>query len=420
MKKSKNKIAVAIVIIIVLSIALGRTVFLSLSEEQNIEKDSNGVYANLMKVKKDKLIEELNFIGTVRNDSSSTLSTKITGEINQILINEGDYVEKGDSLLILDKSQLEASMKTILQKENTLNTQISYLKEQISTFYSSNPLMDKIETVENNIEFQERELSKMEKLYEGDAISKTELDKAKHQLNTLKIQKSELKSTADNNFEQLVHEKNMSEKQLEELKSSLDEIELSISNSQLTAPYDGIISQVMVEEGELAMPNKPALIISSTENQKIVINLSEADLKKVKKDTRVEFKIGTNDEIHLGQVTYVSSNVNPATRVGTVEVLINSSKVYSSGSSAEVKFILSEIEDQILIPASSIKTLTDKNVVYIYKEDIVREREIELGRKTGNMYQVLSGLEVGDVIAENNLDSLYDGTSIYTFEEGDF
>jgi hypothetical protein len=43
-----------------------------------------------------------------------------------------------------------------------------------------------------------------------------------------------------------------------------------------------------------------------------------------------------------------------------------------------------------------------------------------LGRKTGNMYQVLSGLEVGDVIAENNLDSLYDGTSIYTFEEGDF
>jgi HlyD family secretion protein len=420
MKKSKNKIAVAIVIIIVLSIALGRTVFLSLSEEQNIEKDSNGVYANLMKVEKDKLIEELNFIGTVRNDSSSTLSTKITGEINQILINEGDYVEKGDSLLILDKSQLEASMKTILQKENTLNTQISYLKEQISTFYSSNPLMDKIETVENNIEFQERELSKMEKLYEGDAISKTELDKAKHQLNTLKIQKSELKSTADNNFEQLVHEKNMSEKQLEELKSSLDEIELSISNSQLTAPYDGIISQVMVEEGELAMPNKPALIISSTENQKIVINLSEADLKKVKKDTRVEFKIGTNDEIHLGQVTYVSSNLNPATRVGTVEVLINSSKVYSSGSSAEVKFILSEIEDQILIPASSIKTLTDKNVVYIYKEDIVREREIELGRKTGNMYQVLSGLEVGDVIAENNLDSLYDGTSIYTFEEGDF
>ncbi|MBG0765555.1 MAG: HlyD family efflux transporter periplasmic adaptor subunit, partial [Tissierellales bacterium] len=183
------------------------------------------------------------------------------------------------------------SMKTILQKENTLNTQISYLKEQISTFYSSNPLMDKIETVENNIEFQERELSKMEKLYEGDAISKTELDKAKHQLNTLKIQESELKSTADNNFEQLVHEKNMSEKQLEELKSSLDEIELSISNSQLTAPYDGIISQVMVEEGELAMPNKPALIISSTENQKIVINLSEADLKKVKKDTRVDFPL---------------------------------------------------------------------------------------------------------------------------------
>ncbi|MFO7886976.1 MAG: efflux RND transporter periplasmic adaptor subunit [Eubacteriales bacterium] len=417
MKKSKNKIAVAIVIIIILSIVLGRTVFLSLSEEQNLEEENTGVYANLIEVEKNKLTEELNFIGTVKSDSSSTLSPKITGEVNEILIDEGDYVKKGDLLLTLDKSQLEASMKTIFQKEITLNTQISYLKEQISTFYNSNPIMDKIRTVESNIAFQESELSKMEKLYEGDAISKTELDKAKHQLDTLKIQKSELNSTADNNYNQLVHEKNMSEKQLQELKSNLEEIELSMSNSQLAAPYDGIISQVMIEEGELAMPNKPAVIISSTENQKIVVNLSEADLKKVKIDTPVEFKIGSEGELQQGRVTFLSSNVNPATRVGSVEIMIDSNKAYSTGSSAEVKFILSEIEDQILISASSVKALTEKNVVYIYKEGTVKEQKVELGKKTGNMYQILSGLEEGDVIAENNLDSLYDGTSIYTFEE---
>src|SRR6056297_775736 len=300
MTKSKNKIAVAIVIIIILSIVLGRTVFLSLSEEQNLEEESTGVYANLIKVEKDKLTEELNFIGTVKSDSSSTLSPRITGEVNEILIDEGDYVKKGDLLLTLDKSQLEASMKTIFQKEITLTIQISYLKEQIATFYNSNPIMDKIKTVEGNIAFQENELSKMEKLYEGDAISKTELDKAKHQLDTLKIQKSELNSTADNNYNQLVHEKNMSEKQLEELKSNLEEIELSMSNSQLAAPYDGIISQVMIEKGELAMPNKPAVMISSTEKQKIVVNLSEADLKKVKIDTPVEYRVGSNDEMQQG------------------------------------------------------------------------------------------------------------------------
>src|SRR6056297_577398 len=246
MTKSKNKIAVAIVIIIILSIVLGRTVFLSLSEEQNLEEESSGVYANLIKVEKNKLTEELNFIGTVNSNSSSTLSPKITGEVSEISINEGDYVKKGDLLLTLDKSQLEASMKTIFQKEVTLNTQISYLKEQISSFYNSNPIMDKIKTVESNIAFQESELSKMEKLYEGDAISKTELDKAKHQLNTLKIQKNELNSTADNTYNQLIHEKNMTEKQLEELKSNLEKVELSMSNSQLTAPYDAIISKVMV------------------------------------------------------------------------------------------------------------------------------------------------------------------------------
>jgi len=419
MTKSKNKIAVAIVIIIILSIVLGRTVFLSLSEEQNLEEESTGVYANLIKVEKDKLTEELNFIGTVNSNSSSTLSPKITGEVSEISINEGDYVKKGDLLLTLDKSQLEASMKTIFQKEVTLNTQISYLKEQISSFYNSNPIMDKIKTVESNIAFQESELSKMEKLYEGNAISKTELDKVKHQLDTLKIQKNELNSTADNTYNQLVHEKNMTEKQLEELKSNLEKVELSMSNSQLTAPYDAIISKVMVEEGELAMPNKPAVMISSIENQKILVNLSESDLKKVRIDTPVEYRVGSNDEMQQGYVTFVSSNVNPATRVGTVEIMIDLNKAYSTGSSAEVKFILSEIENQILIPASSVKILTEKNVVYIYIDGIVKEQEVTLGKKKGNMYQILSGLEEGDVIAENNLDSLYDGTFIYTFEEGE-
>jgi len=419
MTKSKNKIAVAIVIIIILSIVLGRTVFLSLSEEQNLEEESTGVYANLIKVEKDKLTEELNFIGTVNSNSSSTLSPKITGEVSEISINEGDYVKKGDLLLTLDKSQLEASMKTIFQKEVTLNTQISYLKEQISSFYNSNPIMDKIKTVESNIAFQESELSKMEKLYEGNAISKTELDKVKHQLDTLKIQKNELNSTADNTYNQLVHEKNMTEKQLEELKSNLEKVELSMSNSQLTAPYDAIISKVMVEEGELAMPNKPAVMISSIENQKILVNLSESDLKKVRIDTPVEYRVGSDDEMQQGYVTFVSSNVNPATRVGTVEIMIDLNKAYSTGSSAEVKFILSEIENQILIPASSVKILTEKNVVYIYIDGIVKEQEVTLGKKTGNMYQILSGLEEGDVIAENNLDSLYDGTFIYTFEEGE-
>jgi len=419
MTKSKNKIAVAIAIIILLSIVLGRTVFLSLSEEQNLEEESSGVYANLIKVEKNKLTEELNFIGTVNSNSSSTLSPKITGEVSEISINEDDYVKKGDLLLTLDKSQLEASMKTIFQKEITLTTQISYLKEQIATFYNSNPIMDKIKTVEGNIAFQENELSKMEKLYEGNAISKTELDKVKHQLDTLKIQKNELNSTADNTYNQLVHEKNMTEKQLEELKSNLEKVELSMSNSQLTAPYDAIISKVMVEEGELAMPNKPAVMISSIENQKILVNLSESDLKKVRIDTPVEYRVGSNDEMQQGYVTFVSSNVNPATRVGTVEIMIDLNKAYSTGSSAEVKFILSEIENQILIPASSVKMLTEKNVVYIYIDGIVKEQEVTLGKKTGNMYQILSGLEEGDVIAENNLDSLYDGTFIYTFEEGE-
>jgi RND family efflux transporter MFP subunit len=279
--------------------------------------------------------------------------------------------------------------------------------------------MDKIENLKSNIAFQEKEVEKMKKLYEGDAVSKSELDKVIHQFDSLKIQLEEVKSTADSTYNQLVHERNMTSSQLDELEANLEEIELSLENTEIKAPYKGLISQVMIEEGELAMPNKPAVKISSTEKQKIVVKLSEVDLKKIEKNIDVEYKLSGEDQIRTGEVSFISSNVNPVSRVGTVEINIDSSKIYSPGSSAEVNFILLSKKEQILIPASSVKELNEKNVVYIYEDGFVYEQEVELGIKTGNMYQILSGLEEGQTIASNNLDSLYDGTPVYTFDEED-
>jgi RND family efflux transporter MFP subunit len=293
------------------------------------------------------------------------------------------------------------------------------LSKEVDNFYSSNPIIDKIENVKSNIAFQEKEVEKMKKLYEGDAVSKSELDKVIHQVDSLKIQLEEVKSTADSTYNQLVHEKNMTSSQLDELEANLKEIELSLENTEIKAPYQGLISQVLIEEGELAMPNKPAVKISSTEKQKIVVNLSEVDLKKIENNIDVEYRVGGEDQIRKGKVTFISSNVNPVSRVGTVEIAIDSSNTYSPGSSVEVNFILFSQKDQILIPASSVKDLNEKNVVYIHEDGFVYEKEVELGIKNGNMYQILSGLEEGQTIASNNLDSLYDGTPVYTFDKED-
>ena len=419
MIKSRKKIIFTIVFVIIVSVALGRTLFLTSSEEQDISEKNKGVYTELIEVEKNVMIEDLNFIGTVESGTSSILSPKVTSDVEEVLITEGSYVEKGDILMKLDKSQLEASKNQILEKKSTLETQLAYLSKEVDGFYSTNPIMDKIKNVESNIAFQEKELEKMKKLFEGDAVSKSELDKVAHQVDSLKIQLEELKSTADSSYNQLVHEGNMTASQVDELEANLAEVELSLENTEIKAPYMGIISQVLIEEGELAMPNKPAVKLSSTDKQKIIVNLSEVDLKKIENDIKVEYKVGNEDEIRTGKVTFISSNVNPATRVGTVEIAIDSSKTYSPGSSSEVNFILSSKEDQILIPASSVKNLNEIDVVYIYNDGFVYEQEVELGAKSRNMYQILSGIEEGQIIASNNLDSLYDGTPVYTFDKED-
>jgi multidrug resistance efflux pump len=370
-------------------------------------------------VEKVEMIQDLTYLGTLESDTKAMLSPKVTGNITSINVSEGDIVSEGDVLIQIDSEQLEAKLQTVEQKRNLLYETISYLDSEIGGFHSTNPLVSKLQSARLSLDFQELEVEKLRTLYDAGAVSKSQLDQGEHQLQSMRLQVQELEHTMNSNYNKLQQERDLAQAQLGELEASIDEMELSLRDTSIKAPFDGQITQIMVSVGELASPGRALASLDNVHQLRIVTQVGESDLQKIRKGMDVEVTLSGYDDPIEGQVSYKSGSVNPKTRIGEVRVDLElPEEQIVIGSSARIRILLDSSKNEIMIPSSAVKTLETGMVVYVYNDKgRVYERKVTIGNSIDGQYQVIEGLAEGDVIAVRNIQSLSDGTLVYTLEE---
>ncbi|WP_313755621.1 efflux RND transporter periplasmic adaptor subunit [Tissierella sp.] len=326
-----------------------------------IEEDL-GIPIETDKIIKEVIVEKLNYIGTIYPKDTVELSFKMPAEIIQLNIKEGEHIKAGDIIGRLDDSNIHAKLDTIQAK---------------------------LKTIELNINYLSQEESKYRELLDNGAIPQNAYDKIKH-------------------------EKDIAEMQLKELESTKIELELSLRDFVLISPIDGIVKNLNASIGEIALTGKPVALID-TEESIVKVNIGEMDLDKVKKDMEVNLAlIGIENKINA-KVTKIMPSINPATRIGEVEIA-NINGQFISGTSVEVEFIISKVDEGLTMPLNAIKELKDTSVVYKIVDNHVEEIPIKTGIKVNNRLQIIEGLEEGDIIAIKNLNKLYDDAKVTIFK----
>lgn len=420
-KKKRSILTIVIIIIGVIIIGLSITRIIDKGRKNataDALQNDLGIPTEVISITLDQLTEKISYIGTVEAENSVLLSPKITSEISQLNFKEGDIIKKGDIIARLDNSQLEAKLNTALKKIETLEVNYTYLTRETEDYHETNPAIKRIETVEKNYDYLEDEVEKYRTLYEHGAISEESYNKVKHEKDMIKMQLEELKTTSDNTYNKLVHEKNMVEMQLKELYATVDELNLNLKEAIITAPISGKIRRIHYSIGDLVMTGKPLVTIDDIDNLVVKTNVGELDLAKLHKGMTAMVNIADSDRPIETKVTNIMPSVNPATRIGEVEIslTLENKKDVLIGASAQVEFVINKVEAGIVIEASFIKKLENKEIVYVFEDGYVYEREIKTGLVIEDKVQVLEGLESGENIAYKNLSTLYDGAKVYKFQ----
>jgi len=323
-----------------------------------------GIPIEAIKAKKETIKECISYMGTLEPKETFEVSAKIPTTIKEIRVDKGDAVKKGETIALLDDESIKG-------KINTININI--------------------EKGKLNLEYLSKEEEKYRFLFKEGAISEAAYDKIRH-------------------------EKEMADLQLKELISTRRELLINLEDTVIKSPIDGVIRVINYAPGDIAMMGKPIVIIDDVSSYKVVVPVSESDLKILGEDTYANLYISGESEIITTNISKISSSLNPKTRIGEVEFDNLGMRSIPIGTSIRVEFILKEIKDALTIPGDSIKELADRRVVYVIEGNNVKEVEIKTGIKNGNSVQVLEGITEDKFIAKGDIYKLFDGAKVYIFK----
>ncbi|MDR1584939.1 MAG: efflux RND transporter periplasmic adaptor subunit [Prevotellaceae bacterium] len=211
-----------------------------------------------------------------------------------------------------------------------------------------------------------------------------------------------------------------SQQDLDNAKMQLDVAESNLrnlkENTYLISPVDGVVTARNYDNGDLFNGQIPVLTVMQVNQLKLKINISESYFSKVKKNlgVAVEFDVYKNEKFN-GEINLIYPTIDPYTRTFTAEVkLLNKGDKIRPGMFGRV-LINFGTENRVVVSDRAIVKQPGSGIryVYLYKEDgTVSYQEVTLGMRIGDEYEVLSGLNDGDVIVAAGQARLSDGDKV--------
>lgn len=259
----------------------------------------------------------------------------------------------------------------------------SYVKKGQKLIDLDNSLLNlQLQSVDVKIEGLEKDEARYKVLALADAVQGIQLEKAELGLKSAKVQRATI---------------------LEQ-----------IAKSTIKAPFDGIITAKLNEEGAFAAPGIPLLELTDISNLKFTINVSEYDLSLFQLKQTYSISIDALPEMKLkGEVIMIGSKANPGSSF-PIQFLVKNTDDSEIKSGMFGKAILSNEDASfgILIPASAIVGTTNQPQVYLVKNDKAILQDISISKRIDNKTLVSNGLEEGDVLITSGFINLFEGANV--------
>lgn len=188
-----------------------------------------------------------------------------------------------------------------------------------------------------------------------------------------------------------------------------------VENTQLLSPISGIVTARNYDSGDMYSGGNPIYTVEEIRPVKLMVNVSESLFTKVKKGHEVDIRLDVyGDEVFKGKVNLVYPTIDPATRTFPVEIKIaNSDERVRPGMFARVTMSFGHM-DHVVAPDRSIVKQSGAGDRYIYvsKDDKVSYQKVKLGRRMGDKYEIISGVEDGDQVVITGQSRLTNGMEV--------
>lgn len=201
--------------------------------------------------------------------------------------------------------------------------------------------------------------------------------------------------------------------ELQTIQADINLVLARISETELRAPFDGIIGLRYVSEGSYTNPSTKIARLVKIKPIKLEFSIPEKYSGQVQIGYPVTFSVEGAERKFEAKVYAVDPQIDENTRTIVIRALYpNTSEELKSGRSASVTLLLSRIENTIAIPSEALIAEMEGEMVYIYNKGKAEAKRVQTGLRTESLIQVMKGLTFGDTLLTSGILQLRQGLPV--------
>ncbi len=188
----------------------------------------------------------------------------------------------------------------------------------------------------------------------------------------------------------------------------------SAGDYSVAAPWDGVVSKVLVKDGDFVAPRAPLVEIYDPNSLVIRLAVPEAQSTLVFKGMPVKVQMDAYPgETFEGKISLVYPDLDTRMRTRTVEVTLGPQVALIPGMFARLNLNLQTEAEAVVVPGDAVLVLPNgEKVVYVLKDGKVQRRVIKTGLEAGGQVQVVSGVQPGEMVITAGNEKLKDGMAV--------
>ncbi len=197
------------------------------------------------------------------------------------------------------------------------------------------------------------------------------------------------------------------------LNADIESVKAQIEQTELRAPFDGVIGLRQVSVGSYASPSTIVATLTKVVPLKVEFAVSERYAADIERGANLSFTLEGSLNTYQAQVYARESRIDPDTRTLTVRALYpNPAGAVMPGRYVSISLKRQELEDALAVPSEAIIPEMGKDKVFCYRSGKAEPTDIVTGVRTEGLVQVVRGLAQGDTIITSGIQQLRTGMAV--------
>ena len=376
--KGKTGLVIALIIMFVFGTVTVYSYWKFKTRQKTQVADKNPIPVETVTATIRRLHVTLEQTGDIRPRLEVNVHPKISGKIiESILVEKGDFVEKGALIATLDDEMIRAQ-----------------IREGEAALSSANA---KLIEVEAQLTLLGKDRRRIAKLVKTRAMSQQKLDRINSQ------------------YEAALAGKKVALALIERAQASVNLLKILHKDHQVVSPIAGYISARYVDAGSMSDAKKPIVRVSDEKIVKIITSVSEQDYPSIKKGLKAEIRVDAfPHKVFHGTVAVINPTLDPTTRTGEFEIFVpNEDLTLRSGMFANIRLQLGN-RTAVTIDKDALLRLPGTGSYYVYTVQNSRAvlKNIQIGLIQANLAEIKAGLAAGEQVIVKGQNRVKDGLPV--------